>query len=154
MKFTESNVLLDCNMDTKIEMLKYIANHAVTIGVTNDKEQLLQDFLLRESEGTTGFQDGFAIPHAKSESISQATVIYARNNSGLKDWETLDDVDVSQIFALLVPKNEQGTKHIEMLSKLATALMEDDFKQQVTKLVDKKELAKIIDNEMNGVEVL
>lgn len=153
MKFTEQNILLNCQATNKLELLTLISKHAKEMDIVDSQEALLNDFLHREYEGTTGLQDGFAIPHAKSDSVKEATVIYARNAIELKDWETFDDQPVMQVFALLVPKEEQGTKHIEMLSKLAMALMEDEFKEQVTKLTDKTQLANVIDNEMNGVEV-
>lgn len=153
MKFTEQNILLNCQATNKLELLTLISKHAKEMGIVDSQEALLNDFLHREDEGTTGLQDGFAIPHAKSDSVKEATVIYTRNATELKDWETFDDQPVMQTFALLVPKEEQGTKHIEMLSKLAMALMEDEFKEQVTKLTNKIQLANVIDNEMNGVEV-
>jgi len=151
MRFTEENILLDCQANNKLALLTFISKHAKEMGIVDNEEALLNDFLHREDEGTTGLQDGFAIPHAKSDSVKEATVIYVRNNTALTDWETFDDQPIMQAFALLVPKKEQGTKHIEMLSKLAVALMEDEFKQHVTQVTDKKELAHIIDIEMNGV---
>lgn len=150
MKFSEKNILLNCEVKNKIEILKLLSNYAKSIDITDDSQQLFFDFMEREKEGMTGFQNTFAIPHAKSLAIKKPTVIYARNNTIINDWETFDNVGVKHIFALLVPKNEQGTVHIEMLSKLATALMEEEFIEKLIKSDNEKEIAMIIENGMNG----
>ncbi|MGM9903962.1 hypothetical protein A5844_000164 [Enterococcus sp. 10A9_DIV0425] len=153
MEFTLDNILLNCHAKEKKELLSIIADHAERIGVSTDSRALFTDFIAREEEGMTGLQDGFAIPHAKSSAVNQVTVFYVRNESVLFDWETFDEQGVKHIFALLVPIAEQGTKHIEMLSKLATALMEDHFKQKVSNSMNEQELADVIEQAMNGVEV-
>ena len=61
---------------------------------------------------------------------------------------------MKNIFALLVPKEDEGTLHLEMLSRLATALMEDEFISQVQKNTNKDQLVTVIKNEMIGESTL
>ncbi|ASN60913.1 PTS mannose transporter subunit IIAB [Latilactobacillus curvatus] len=150
MKFTKENVLLNQAADSKEALLRIIARYAKLQNIVESEEATYSAFLKRESESSTGLQDGFAIPHAKDETVKTPTVIFVKNKSGIS-WETFDDQPVQYVFALLVPKAEQGTVHIQMLSALATALMEDDFKDAIIKSTDVKELVTIISNEMTGV---
>ena len=44
------------------------------------------------------------------------------------------------MLALLVPEENEGNLHLMMISKLATCLLEDDFKETLKSVTDKKEL--------------
>ena len=90
-----------------------------------------------------GLQDGFAIPHARSSYVEKVSVFFIRNVSKL-DWETLDDSEVHNLFALLVPEKNEGNIHLQMISQLATCLLEDDFKSTVQSSTDKNELKEYI----------
>ena len=48
------------------------------------------------------------------------------------------------IFALLVPKQSAGDVHLKMISSLATALLEDEFKDTIISSNDKAELTRYI----------
>ena len=59
-------------------------------------------FLAREAEGTTGMMEGFAIPHAKSDAITEAAVIVVKDESGVTGWDTMDGAPVNVAIALLI----------------------------------------------------
>mgnify|MGYP000349830141 FL=1 len=99
-----------------IELNLYLDNNP------DDEDALYHDFLEREKEFSTGLQDGFAIPHARTDNVKKVTVMFLRNKDGI-DWQTLDDEPVKYIFALLVPKQSAGDVHLKMISSLATALI-------------------------------
>ena len=52
----------------------------------------------------------------------------------------MDDSEVHYLFALLVPKENEGNIHLQMISKLATCLLEEDFKDKIKSTSDKSEL--------------
>lgn len=151
MKFTKDNIILNSLATTKEELLKEIAQYAKEKNYIDNVDNIYQAFLTREAEYSTGLQDGFAIPHAKALSVTTATVLYVRTNQVL-DWETFDDGGVTDVFALLVPKKEEGTVHIKMLSQLATALLEDNFKEELKATNDVEKIVNIINLGMNGEE--
>lgn len=88
-------------------------------------------FLAREAEGTTGMMEGFAIPHAKSDAITEAAVIVVKDESGVTGWDTMDGAPVNVAIALLIPGAQAGTTHLKILSKVAEALMDEDFRATV-----------------------
>lgn len=142
--FKEEYIFFDINVNTKTEALEFISNQALKLGLTDNRDGLLKDFLKREEEFSTGLQDGFAIPHAKSFHAKEIAIIYVRCKKPIEEWETLDDSSVTNLFALIVPKENAGNEHLMMISKLATNLLEDEFKNTVKSSVNKSELAEYI----------
>ncbi len=136
---------IDLNVDekSKEDILNYISNIALANDITDDVQGLYEDFLKREEEFPTGLQDGFAIPHARTANVKKVAVMYLRNKTGI-EWGTLDDQKVNYMFALLVPQHYEGNVHLQMISKLATCLLEDDFKDKVKSSSNKAELKKYI----------
>ncbi|WP_352403494.1 PTS sugar transporter subunit IIA [Kandleria vitulina] len=139
----EQTIFLDVDEVDKDSILKFICKKAKALAVTDDEDVLYQDFLDREEEFSTGLQDGFAIPHARTKNVKKATVMFLRNKRDI-DWVTMDDQPVKYIFALLVPEESAGNLHLKMISSLATALLEDDFKETVKSSEDKTELMNYI----------
>lgn len=135
----DNYIFLNEDYKSKQELLSFIAAKAGELNICDTKEGLLEDLLAREAEFSTGLQDGFAIPHARSSHVKKVSVFFIRNKSVL-DWETLDDSEVHYLFALLVPKENEGNIHLQMISKLATCLLEDDFKDKIKSTSDKSEL--------------
>lgn len=135
----DNYIFLNEDYKSKQELLSFIAAKAEELNICDTKEGLLEDLLAREAEFSTGLQDGFAIPHARSSHVKKVSVFFIRNKSVL-DWETLDDSEVHYLFTLLVPKENEGNIHLQMISKLATCLLEDDFKDKIKSTSDKSEL--------------
>ena len=135
----DNYIFLNEDYKSKQELLSFIAAKAEELNICDTKEGLLEDLLAREAEFSTGLQDGFAIPHARSSHVKKVSVFFIRNKSVL-DWETLDDSEVHYLFALLVPKENEGNIHLQMISKLATCLLEYDFKDKIKSTSDKSEL--------------
>ena len=143
----EKNVFLNAEIDTKEGVLKFLAQKAVENGVAQNEEGILKDLLAREAEYSTGIQDGFAIPHAKSSNVIEPSIFYIKTKRKL-EWETLDGSNVRYIFSLMVPEQNENNIHLMMLSKLATCLMEDDFKKEIISSEDKSSLIKYISKKM------
>ena len=139
----EEYIFFDVDAASKEELLDFISEKALEFGITDSKEGLKDAFLKREEEYTTGLQDGFAIPHAKTEYAKETAVFFVKCKNPL-DWETMDDTKVKYVFALIVPTEKAGNEHLIMISKLATSLLEDEFKDKVKSSTDKAELKEYI----------
>lgn len=140
-------IFMNKNFETQDEVFKYMAQMAVKSGILecpscSEKEEenckcceekFYEGLLAREEEGTTGVGEGFAIPHAKIEEVKKAAVLVTFLNKGI-EWKSLDDEPVEIVIGLAIPKKEAGTTHIEMLTKIASNLMEDDFRENLKKV--------------------
>ncbi len=138
------NVFVAEDFASRDEALSFVSNQAVKAGLANDADAVLNAFLAREAEGTTGMMEGFAIPHAKSDAITEAAVIVVKDESGVTGWDTMDGAPVNVAIALLIPGAQAGTTHLKILSKVAEALMDEDFRATVKGSTDAAEIAKTI----------
>lgn len=138
------NVFVAEDFASRDEALSFVSNQAVKAGVASDADAVMNAFLAREAEGTTGMMEGFAIPHAKSDAITEAAVIVVKDDSGVTGWDTMDGAPVNVAIALLIPGAQAGTTHLKILSKVAEALMDEDFRATVKGSTDAAKIAKTI----------
>ena len=115
-----------------------LSNPAVNQYVT-DKEAVLAAVLHRESQSTTGIGSGLAIPHAKSDAIKEARVLYGYAKKGV-EWESLDGEPAELIFMILVPTHAEGDTHLKILQMLSRTLVNDEFKASVMNANSKEEV--------------
>ncbi|MCI6218597.1 MAG: fructose-specific PTS transporter subunit EIIC [Collinsella sp.] len=138
------NVFVAEDFASRDEALSFVSNQAVKAGIADDADAVMNAFLAREAEGTTGMMEGFAIPHAKSDAITEAAVIVVKDDSGVTGWDTMDGAPVNVAIALLIPGAQAGTMHLKILSKVAEALMDEGFRATVKGSTDAAEIAKTI----------
>lgn len=144
---SESLIMLDLDAKTKEDAIKAIVDKLDESGILSSKEVFLQAVLDREAISTTGLENGLAIPHAKSESVLKPSFAIARLATPLSDWESMDeDNQVSFIFMLAIPKSEQDTTHLEILSTLASSFMDDRFLESLYNAKTPKGIMTILSN--------
>lgn len=143
-----SNVFCGQTVENRDAALALISERAVEAGIAEDSAELYTAFLKREAEGTTGMVEGFAIPHAKSDTVKAAQVMVLKSSEGIASWETMDESPVICVIALLVPKSEAGTSHLQILSKVATALTDEAFRAAVKSTDDPAAIAKLINERL------
>ncbi|MCK1158683.1 fructose PTS transporter subunit IIA [Streptococcus uberis] len=149
MEFDKNNILLNIRVKDKLDLFNTIADYALKRNIIDNKDLLVNAFLEREKEVSTGLQESFAIPHAKSNFIKEPTVFFLKLVEPI-EWETFDGQPVSNVFALLVPSKYEGTLHLEMISKIATSLLEDEFINSVKNSSNIDEIEKQIAKAMKG----
>lgn len=96
----------------------------------------------RENESTTEVGDYTAIPHGRSETVKDNSVCIATLKKPIIwNYETMEEIDI--IFMLAVKKDSSDT-HIEILSELASKIMEENFISSIKKADNKNEIYHII----------
>jgi len=140
---TLDNIELDILADTKEGVFESIAFTAVKNGYANDTNRIVKGLLKREEESTTGFLDGFAIPHTKNIAVLTPGVIVKTMASGV-EWRSLDGKPVQFAIALLIPENEAGTTHLGLLSRLAKMLMHQDVRKKLSETKNREEVRSIL----------
>ena len=145
---SEQNVLLNHQATTREEALRIISDYSVKLGAASDADKVYRGFMDREAIDQTGMVDGFAIPHCKTDAVSEAAVIVFKNVNQL-EWPSLDGKPVDIAMALLVPGAEAGTTHLKLLSKTAVLLMDDGFKRLLREKDDASAVAAAINAELD-----
>ncbi len=145
---SKQNILLSTTEIKRDELFEKISKLAEKKGVTKNWKGVKQAFIDRESQGTTGFEEGFAIPHARSKFVDKAQIFFFKTSKQIKSYDALDGGGVSKAIFLLIPE-KAGSLHMDILSAIATKLIDPEFKKILnTKKQDEifKELNKIIKN--------
>lgn len=120
--------VIDLNMKAKNkeEAITYLARKLKDAGYIADVEAYVEDVYLRESQGQTGIGNYIAIPHGKSDSVTQVGVAIGKVENEIQ-WETLDGNGVKLIFLFAVGNdNENAKTHLKLLAEVARTLGNDD----------------------------
>ncbi|MGX7419367.1 PTS sugar transporter subunit IIA [Carnobacterium gallinarum] len=120
-------IRLDENVTDQAAAFQLIAKIAYENGLATSQAAVLVGLEQREAEGTTGMMDGFAIPHAKSSEIQQPAIIILKLTKGV-EWNSMDEKPIDFVISLLIPEAEKGTTHLQLLSKVARLLMNEEAK--------------------------
>ena len=150
MKITDllgNSVSLNQKAASKDEVLEKVVDLMYEKGNITDKAEYLQAVRAREEEGTTGVGEGLAIPHGRCMAVNAPGLAAMVLPEGV-DYEALDDEPVHLIFLIAAPANG-GDAHIEMLSKLSTMLMDEEFTANLRNAKSKEEFISIIDKAEN-----
>ena len=137
------NVFVAEDFASRNEALSFVSNQAVKAvsPATPTRDERLPG---PRGRGHHGHDGGLCIPHAKSDAITEAAVIVVKDESGVTGWDTMDGAPVNVAIALLIPGAQAGTTHLKILSKVAEALMDQDFRATVKGSTDAAEIAKTI----------
>lgn len=123
--FARDHMLGTIEATSQQDVFARLAAKAVELGVATDAQAIVSDYQEREREATTGFGGGVAIPHAKTDDVSSATLLFARLSQPVA-WQALDEAPVSTVISILAPTSGADA-HLQLLAKLARRLMHADF---------------------------
>ena len=126
---TRECINLNLKAKTKEEVIDEIINMLDKAGRLNDKEEYKKEILKRESQSSTGLEEGIAIPHAKTKAVKVPSIAFGRSLKGV-DYESLDGEPSKLFFMIAAPANATDS-HIEVLSKLTTLLLDDDLRESL-----------------------
>ncbi len=144
--FTEKNVYLNFEAKSKDDFFRKISKIAKEQNLIKSQKDLYEAFLKREEESSTGFENGYAIPHAHSDTIIKPTLLWVTFKKEV-DWNSLDGKPTKYAFVILVP-NSANNEHIQMLSKISIMMMNQETMDKLVSLKNKKEIAKLINNNL------
>lgn len=123
-------IFLNQMFNTKEEVFEFVADKFVKEGVIQDKESYLSAVFDREKETPTGFENGMAIPHGKSETVRKAAFAVVQLTSPLEKYESLDpNNQVELLFILAIPEHEDRG-HLDLLAQLATHLSDKTYTEE------------------------
>jgi nitrogen PTS system EIIA component len=122
----------------KEEVLREITDFLQDLGVITNKETLFNTLMEREKLGSTGIGENVAIPHGKSEELSQIVTVFGRSLGGV-NFESLDQKPVHFVCMVIAPSNSTG-QHLKALARISRLLKNQDLRQGILKLEDANEI--------------
>ncbi len=140
---TAELVSIDVPLGTdKAAVIRALAERVAEQGRARSGEALFADAWAREQIDETGLPGGIAIPHAKSASVTTATLAFARLEPGVDFGAPDGPADL--VFLIAAP-DTAAEAHLAILSKLARSLMQDEFTGALRAAGSADEVVRIVD---------
>ncbi|MGY3806777.1 PTS fructose transporter subunit IIABC [Aeromonas veronii] len=116
---------LDLKATRKEEVFTEMARLLASQGKVSDEQAFIKDLWAREELGNTGFEEGVALPHAKSAAVCNPAVAIGISRNGIEYGA--EDGKPSHIFFMIASPDGGANHHIEVLAELSGKLIEEGF---------------------------
>ncbi|MGB2959860.1 MAG: PTS sugar transporter subunit IIA [Bacteroidota bacterium] len=126
--------------NSKNDIIENMIDLVATSPKVLDKAKVRKAIFEREKIMSTGVGNGFAIPHGKTDAVSDIVAAFAVTEKPI-DYESLDEKPVRLVF-LLVGKDNLVGPHIKLLSRISRLMNKEEFRNR---LLDMKSSAEILE---------
>ncbi|MDA8439734.1 MAG: fructose-specific PTS transporter subunit EIIC [Propionibacterium sp.] len=142
-------IALDVDLgSTKDEVIRGLARIVAATGRA-EAEGLAADVLEREGKAPTGMPGGFAIPHCRSAAVNTASLGFARLSTPV-DFGAKDGA--ADIVFLIAAAASGGADHLKLLTKLARALVKQEFLDSLRAARTPDEIVALVRNVVEPTE--
>lgn len=135
-------VRLDADLGSeKHDVIRALARVVGDAGRATDVDRLVTDAFEREAKTGTGLPGGIAIPHCRTEGVTEPVLGFARLSAPV-DFGAKDG-PADLVFLIAAPAGGDNT-HLQLLTKLARALVKPEFTQGLRDAGSADEVAAIV----------
>lgn len=135
-------IVSDLEARNKKGVLEELVSHLALQESKVNSEELLKVLLEREKLGSTGINDGVAIPHGKLKEIDRLLGLFGRSVAGI-DFGALDGKPSHFFFLLVAPESSAGA-HLKALARISRIARNETFRESCMKARTREELFGII----------
>lgn len=143
-----NSILLNAAPANKADAINTLGDLMDKSGNLSNKDEYLKAVFAREESGSTGLGEGIATPHAKSSGVREAGLAAMVVPNGV-DFDALDGQPSRLFFMIAAPEGAADT-HVEVLSQLATMIIDPDFKEALISAPTVERFLALIDAKENG----
>jgi PTS system fructose-specific IIC component len=134
---------------TKDDVIATLARRVAAAGRSDNAAGLADDAYAREAKSATGMPGGLAIPHCRSEHVSESTLAFARLSPGV-DFGAKDG-PADLVFMIAAPA-AGDQEHMKLLTKLARALVRKDFTDALRAATSREEIVRLVSDVVEPAE--
>lgn len=116
-------IIPDIESTTKEGVIEEVAEVIARVYPGHDKNEIASVLLEREKLGSTGIENGVAIPHAKMKDLNRIIIAVGRSRQGI-DFAAHDGKPSYLFFVMLAPDSSAGI-HLKTLARLSRLLKEE-----------------------------
>ncbi len=138
----EGLICLDIAANDKQGLFVELAARLKACGKIGNQDQFVRDLWARENLDNTGFEQGVALPHAKSEAVLQPAIVIGISRQGI-DYGAEDGL-ASRLFFMIASPAGGANHHIEVLAELSTKLLEPGFIPRMQAATSKTEVLSLL----------
>lgn len=135
-------VKLFARATTKEQAINNLVDLISNTDCLSDPERYRAAVFDRETKGSTGLGAGVAIPHAKSAGVNKPGLAAMVVPEGVK-FDSLDG-QPAQLFFLIASPHQASDAHLDVLARLSTLLISEEFRKSLINATSVDEFLKII----------
>src|SRR5688572_1557218 len=140
---TTDLVALDADLGAdKGAVVRRLAEMVAAAGRATDAGALQSDVLAREAQAATGLPGGIAIPHCRSEAVTEASLAFARLSPKVDFGAPDGPADLA--FLIAAPAHGDAD-HLTLLTALARALVRPEFVASLRAASSAEEIVRLVD---------
>ena len=127
----KESVITDLVGKNKPEVIKEMTKCLKTNNMIKNDQALFETLMEREKLGSTGIGENVAIPHGKSDEVTQIIIVFARSLNGV-DFESLDQKPVHFVCMVIAPAHSTG-QHLKVLARISRLFKNQGLREGVLK---------------------
>ena len=125
----EKDILTNLRGRSKEDVINALVNLVAQSPRVLDREKVRTAIFEREKIMSTGVGNGFAIPHGKTDAVTDTVAAFAVTAEPI-DYQSLDEKPVRLVF-LLVGKDNMVGPHIKLLSRISRLMNREEFRNKL-----------------------
>ncbi|PAD15979.1 PTS fructose transporter subunit IIABC [Shouchella clausii] len=139
---TRDNIILNLQGNSQTAVIDELVDKLAQNGLTDNPEEFKKAIYKREQEISTAVGYGVAIPHAKSSTVPEPTIVMGRTLQGID----FGGQHTNLIFMIAAPEHASN-EHLALLSRLSTFLMSETFRAKLLVATSVDEVMKAIEEQ-------
>ncbi len=149
---TEDLIKVNIPGGTKEEVINAIIDLAAQSQKIKDLDKVRQAIFEREKIMSTGVGKGFAIPHGKTDAVTDIVAAFGVTEKPI-DYQSLDHEPVRLLF-LLIGKDSLVGAHIKLLSRISRLMNKEELRSKLLQAASAAEILTVLkEEEMNYLDV-
>jgi nitrogen PTS system EIIA component len=138
----KESVITDLVGKNKLEVIQEMTSCLKQNNIIKDDQALFKTLMEREKLGSTGIGENVAIPHGKSDELTQIITVFARSLGGV-DFESLDQKPVHFVCMVIAPAHSTG-QHLKALARISRLFKNQALRQGILKAEDSNAIYSIL----------
>ena len=142
---TKESVIADLLGDSKVKVIKEMTQCLKKNNFIKNDQALFETLMEREKLGSTGIGENVAIPHGKSDEVTQIITVLARSKKGV-EFESLDQKPVHFVCMVIAPAHSTG-QHLKVLARVSRIFKNQGIREEILKAGNSDAIYSILINE-------
>ena len=141
----KESVISDLLGDSKVKVIKEMTQCLKKNNFIKHDQALFETLMEREKLVSTGIGENVAIPHGKSDEVTQIITVLARSKKGV-EFESLDQKPVHFVCMVIAPAHSTG-QHLKVLARVSRIFKNQGIREEILKAENSDTIYSILMNE-------
>ena len=141
----KESVIADLLGDSKVKVIKEMTQCLKKNNFIKNDQALFETLMEREKLGSTGIGENVAIPHGKSDEVTQIITVLARSKKGV-EFESLDQKPVHFVCMVIAPAHSTG-QHLKVLARVSRIFKNQGIREEILEAENSDTIYSILMNE-------